>query len=182
MPVENERKFVLKMVSGLENEMRRAAHKVYLIEQGYLVNNKGLTVRIRRQQSRKKAWHVMTVKTRVSDERIIEIEKKISEMDYREMVPHAGGWVHKIRYVIGDWEVDFFKNVRETYFVMAEIEMPDGVDSPESIPDFVADHLLFTVPRDDCRFSSKKISDVDYAQKLLEEVKGKAASIPDAVG
>jgi CYTH domain-containing protein len=152
-----------------EEDAKKLADKVYRIEQGYLFNDKGLTVRIRKQVNRKTCYW-MAVKTRVGPRRVIEVEKKISERDYLEMSVKASGWLAKFRYVIGDWEVDFFKNGEETYFVMAEIELPDGVEKPSKIPHFISKSLLYAVPAEDCRFSSKKLSDVKYAREILAKV------------
>lgn len=167
--IENEAKYILKQSDGLENKIRRLSHEQYFINQGYLVRSKGMTVRIRKQRKADKVKYVMAVKTRVG-ERVIEIEKNISEIDYKYLSEQASGWVEKIRYVIGQWEIDFFKSGKETYFVMAEVELPDGVKYPSKVPDFVMDCLLYTVPREDCRFSSKKLSDVEYAKQLLKEL------------
>ncbi len=129
-----------------------------------------MTVRIRRQRDRdNKDVHILTTKQRV-DGKIIEVEKKISSSDYNELIKVSDGMVKKIRYVVGGWEVDFFKDGTETYFVMAEIELPDGVKEPKRLPRFISDHLLLAVPVNDCRFSSKKLSDVEYAKVLLDEV------------
>jgi hypothetical protein len=136
-----------------------------------LCRAKGLTVRLRKQRNKKKYWYVMTVKTRVKADRVVEIEKSISEEDFDEMRSQASGWVTKTRYVVGLWEIDFFKNEKdETYFIMAEIELPDGVKKPSKVPALVTENLLYEVPIEDVRFSSKKLSDIDYARKLLDEI------------
>src|SRR5687768_7644626 len=119
MPVENELKFVLHVK---EEKIASLAKRVYLIEQGYLHCNKSLTVRIRKQTEKKKVKHIMTLKQKTS--KVIEIEKRINEEDYTELSSVCTDWVRKVRYVVGSWEVDFFKNDNNTYFVMAEIEMP----------------------------------------------------------
>jgi CYTH domain-containing protein len=153
------------------------------ISQAYLLRSKGLTVRIRKQKDHKdKIKYYFTTKQKVED-KIIEIEKKIQQPDFEDLAKVAVGWVHKIRYVVKNWEVDFFKENKKTYFIMAEIEMPHGMEEPKEVPGFVTENLLFKVPREDCRFSSKKLSDVDYAKTLLDEVmeKEKAAN-GDKVG
>lgn len=170
MPVENERKYVLRMMPHLENKFLKAARQVYHIEQAYLFRGKGLTVRIRKQRDKRgKEVHILTTKQRVGT-KIIEVEKKVSAEDYAELSKVADGKLTKVRYVLKGWEVDFFKTKTETYFVMAEIELPDGVAGPDKLPKFVSNNLLLEVPINDCRFSSKKLSDVEYAQTLLREV------------
>jgi CYTH domain-containing protein len=170
MPVENENKYVLTMSPKFEKKIRKMTKRWYYIEQSYLVRSKGSTVRLRMERNRKdKICYILTVKQKV-DEKIIEVEKKINSKDYLELSKAAEGWLTKIRYVIDGWEIDFFKSGDETYFVMAEIEMPDGMVEPEFVPDFIQDNLIYQVPREDFRFSSKKLSDIEYAKNLFEEV------------
>lgn len=149
----------------------KIAKEILHIEQSYLLRNRdGLTVRIRKQRNRKgRVKHVFTTKQRV-DDKVIEIEKKISEADYSALHKTSTGRLTKIRYVVDGWEIDFFKNGLETYFVMAEIELADGALQPDRLHPFVNEYLLYAVPKEDGRFSSKKLSDVGYAKKLLEEV------------
>lgn len=170
MPVENEKKFVLHLLPRLEKFFSKMAEEILVISQAYLLRSKGLTVRIRKQKDRRdKVKYYFTTKQKVEG-KIIEIEKRIEATDFDDLAKVADGWVHKIRYVVKSWEIDFFKKGKETYFIMAEIEMPHGMDEPKVVPEFVAEHLLFKVPRNDCRFSSKKLSDVDYATSLLKDV------------
>jgi len=166
------------MLPHLENKFIKSAEEIYYIEQAYLFRGKGLTVRIRKQRDRNnKEIQVLTTKQRVGA-RIIEIEKRISIEDYDEMSKVAEGCLKKVRYVLKGWEIDFFKDSSETYFVMAEIELPDGVESPDRLPKFITQNLLFEVPLNDCRFSSKKLSDVEYAKALLEEVVRQSGTSP----
>lgn len=182
MPIENENKYVLRLLPHLENKIGSMASHVFKIEQSYLLKNKGLTVRIRKQLGRKgKVKYFFTTKQRVGS-RVVEIEKRINESDYNELAKVSSGWLNKVRYVIDSWEVDFFKNGVETYFIMAEIEMPDGQDEPARVPSFVSDYLIYKVSKDDFRFSSKKLSDVDYSKTLLQEVVSQADGNSDDLG
>ena len=166
MPIENERKFILRLDVD-EQHYADLADRILQLEQGYLCRN-DLTVRVR-SSTNKKTRYYLTVKHTI-DGKVIEIEKKISEADYKSLATVAKGWVRKTRYVIDDWEIDFFKTDGHTYFVMAEIELPDDVDEPTVIPDIVSDVLLHGVVRGDNRFSSKKLSDVAYAEGLITEI------------
>lgn len=147
-----------------------------VITQGYLLRSKLQTLRIRKSvQPNGKTKHYLTVKQDING-RIIEIEKKISSDDFRDLSEVATAWVSKTRYEIYDsknkllWEVDFFKQNEKNYFVMAEVELPDGVENPNGIPEFISNHLIYSVDRLDNRFSSKKLSDITYAQDLLLEI------------
>lgn len=55
------------------------------------------------------------------------------------------------------WEIDFFKNGEDLYFVMAEIELPEGHVRPTKIPSLLKQHLLYEVPLTDDRFSNRKL-------------------------
>lgn len=166
--IENERKIVLSLSDGLEKKMYKMADCILFIEQGYLVRNKGLTLRIRKQRDEDKIKYIFTMKKKVG-KKVIEIETKISEKDYKILSGEASGWVEKTRYVVGDWEVDFFKKIN-TYFVMAEIELDEDVEEPEYLPHFIEENMIYKVPRDDYRFSSKKLSNIEYAKKILEKI------------
>ena len=177
MPVENEKKVLLNLNTS-EATIYKIAAEIFHIEQAYMLRDKELTVRIRKQIDRMdNVKHYLTVKTKV-DDKLIEIEKKISQQDFVHLSKKAAGWVEKSRYVVGLprenpecwWDIDFFKSGLDTYFVMAEIELPDGVAEPAYLPEFVQDNLLYSVPRTDNRFSSKKLSSVEYATKLLDEI------------
>lgn len=135
------------------------------IRQGYLQRKEGLTVRIRLSRFDDIEKCVLTVKQRINGH-VVEIEKKITRRDFDLLSRKADGWLTKVRYEIDGWEVDFFKN-GGTYFVMAEIELPEGKECPDHIPSFISENLIFEVPRKDCRFSGKKLGDTEYAKKLL---------------
>lgn len=165
---ENERKYVLSIETN-ENLIAEIAGKILKIEQGYLGN-----ARIRKSVNHKEKYYI-TFKQNFRD-KIIEIEDRISEEDYEELATEASSWTRKTRYYIGGWEVDFFKYNAKNYFIMAEIELPDGVNEPYGIPSFITTNLTFVVPRNDSSFSSKKLSDPTYAQKMLETIEKRSCS------
>lgn len=166
MPEENELKFVLRMDPSLENWFAAKATEVYHIDQAYLFSGKGLTVRIRRQRDRRgRVRYVHTTKQRVGT-KLIEVEKRISRADYEELLGVSDGRLSKVRYELKGWEIDFFKRGGATYFVMAEKELPPGVAAPRRVPKFVSRNLVLAVPKEDCRFSSKKLTSPEYARKV----------------
>lgn len=143
--------------------------KKYDIEQSYI----GRGARIRIQKKDNKAKYLFTFKQIVESE-VVEIEKKISKLDYDLLHKESTNVVYKTRYKVGDWDVDFFKHEGENYFVMAEIELPRGQKEPNFIPKFIEDNLIYVVEVTDQRFSSKKLSNVEYAKVLLEEISEKS--------
>ena len=69
--------------------------------------------------------------------------------------------------------VDFLRDEEgRVYFVMAEVEMPRFQALPEHIPEEIVGHILHSVAADDNRFTNKKLSDRDYARKMLAKIMG----------
>lgn len=175
MPVENERKFVIKFHEHIEKEFKKAAQEIYKIEQGYLPTGRGITLRIRKQVS-DKTKYTLAVKKKVSTFNL-EVEKKISEEDYSVLLGSAEIKLQKTRYCVEGWDVDFFKTDEgNTYFGMAEIEYPLDKKSPPKTLNLVDKNLIFQVPGTDSRFSSKKLASVEYTKKLLDELLTKYAN------
>ena len=175
MPTENERKYVLDIKSEEEIEDLKATKAV--IEQGYTAFSKGLSLRIRKKQTSlcKRPTYYLTYKQKVTS-RTIEIENEIEERDFKELWDICVGKLKKIRYTFADnignfWEVDFFKKNGETYFVLAEVELPEGVLAPKNMPKYINKFLLYEVPLTDCRFSNKRLGDVEYALELHNTIK-----------
>lgn len=150
------------------------------MEQSYFARGKDYSARIRSQKDNLgKVKKFFTFKHDIEGE-VVEIQKKIDDVDYFMLSKIATNFVKKIRYEIGMWEVDFFKDTEgETYFAMAEIELPRSVKEPSVTPDFITENLLYKVERHDFRFSSKKLSNIEYAKKILEDLRkaGKISNI-----
>lgn len=174
MPTENELKYVLKL--GCEDEFKNLVTKkkdIKHILQGYLVASKGMSLRIRKAISNKTVC-TLTYKQKVAN-RVVEIEKKIDYRDFSDLWHMALNKIEKIRYVIPIrdylWEIDFFKDHHhKTYFAQAEVEMVEGLEKPDSIPCFINDNLVYSVPRSDGRFASKRLSHVKYAKDLYNSL------------
>lgn len=177
MPTENERKYVLR--PDTENYFSKLAEDKLHISQGYLIASRGVSLRFRKSYSNpaKKINYCLTFKYNVAGGRVIEIEKKVEERDFNDLWPQCLNKLHKIRYLVRDmhkqlWEIDFFKDHNEqTYFAMAEFEMPEGKLKPDHIPKFITDNLVYEVALTDSRFASKLLGDVRYAVELLENLK-----------
>jgi CYTH domain-containing protein len=173
MPIENELKFVLK--PSIEYALSTVSNiQVVYIDQGYIGSSNDITCRVRSTYNRetKEQNSFFTAKTK-GPTGITEIETSISEKDCRALFLKCNKILTKVRFCYGDWEIDIFqyygKNLEMlSYFWMAEIEMPEGQESPSEIPELISNHLLFAVPREDNRFTSKKLADVDYAKNLFK--------------
>lgn len=164
------------MINGCENEIKNAACRERHIRQGYLSFSKGMSLRIRDTNFKN---YELTYKQKVG-KRVIEIETDIEKKDFEDLWEISVNRLEKIRYDIkikkNLWEVDAFKDHNhETYILVAEHEMPEGMLKPKKIPEIILKSLLYSVDRNDDRFASKKLADVKYSKKLynkiLEEIK-----------
>jgi CYTH domain-containing protein len=174
MPIENERKFVLRD-DGLEGVLaaRPGVSKSFL-RQAYL-DVSGM--RIRSVETGERTGHVFTYK-RAVDGQVVEIETEISAIDFERLWSQRRETLQKLRYSWTDgpfhWDVDFFKtDDNHTYFTQAEVEMPEEQTEPPPLPPSLADHLLATAPAGDPRFASKRLADRAHAEKLLADIKSK---------
>ena len=159
---ENERKFVL--TPTFSASALSASWEEIPIRQGYIH-----APRLRQEGSK----FLFTFKHMAQDGKLVEIEKPISKIDFARLWPDCTNLVVKDRYQkeYGDetWMVDFLKDENSnTYFVMAECEMPEGRETPNSMPDEIKDDIIYIVEKDDVRFTNKKLSDKAHAQAMLQ--------------
>jgi CYTH domain-containing protein len=174
MPIENELKFVLKLES--EDLFSSIAKSKKDIKQGYLTfeEYQGFKYSTRIRNTNNSIFE-FTHKQKVYDE-IIEIEKSIEKEDFEKLWQISFNKLSKIRYnaYFEDalWEVDAFKKENgETYFLMAEFEMPARQISPLimpslSMPSLISDNLVFPVPKEDVKFSSNNLANICAAKDL----------------
>ena len=175
MPIENERKFVLNDNGDLEPRLagRPGVTKSFL-RQAYL-DVSGM--RIRSVEEGGAIRHVFTYKRPV-DGQVVEIETDISAVDFERLWSQRRETLQKLRYSWTDgpfhWDVDFFKtDDNRTYFVLAEVEMPEADTVPPPPPAVLAPHVLLLAPRSDPRFTSKRLADRGHAERLLADVRAK---------
>lgn len=173
MPIENERKFVLRIDSPEMTFSEVADSKEY-IEQIYLMFGKKQSARIRKARhfycDKEPEWkYTFTFKQDVG-KKTVEVETPLEFKDYDLLSRKSVLIFNKWRYHLGDWEVDFFKNMDKTYFVQAEIELPEGVKRPVNIHPLIGENMIHLVKRWDGRFSSKKLGDPRYAQRLMQNL------------
>lgn len=187
MPTENEVKFVMDVDSESKiYDAHGARDTVHLLKQGYLAFAKGMTLRVRSAQRIEllpsgevrtfgKIKRKLCFKQKVN-ERVIEIEKKIDTRDFEELWNICLNRIEKHRHTLhfgkAKWEVDFFKYHHEqTYFALAEFEMPEGQSEPKYIPAIIERYLLYSVPRhQDYEFSTKKLACVKHARDLYKQI------------
>lgn len=162
--IENEAKYVLNVNCKIDDAMAGTT-----IMQGYDKNG----ARVRNQDG----IYTFNYKMKAGDY-IEEFEMKISKEEFDRCYSTFSNTLEKTRYTIKDdfsntWDIDFFKSDNEIYFVMAECEMSDPTtDYPTVMLPFVENNLLYTVPRADSRkFSSRKLTDVNYAKNILSTLK-----------
>lgn len=181
MPTENERKYVLNL--NCESQVKAVSKKHYLISQGYLIATRGITVRVRKLDNGKKVKHYFTLKANAGG-RVIELEEKIDQRDFDDFWSICLNKLEKIRYLVKGvhyvWELDFFKDYQgDTYFALAEVELPEGVPTPDILPDIVRRNLLYEVPLTDNRFGNKLLGDARYAADILQNIKSEFANFKD---
>ena len=178
MPTEHEYKYVIS--SKLLNEFSESilgslANKVYLIQQGYLCQGKGVSCRIRSltDVATKRTKWFMTFKQKV-DDRVIEVEKKVSIRDGKDLWKVAINKLNKTRHVFvhenNQWELDLFKADVDVYFILAEVELDEGKSRPKKMPVFMKKYLLLEVDLDDDRFANKYLGDQEYVKNLYQDV------------
>lgn len=175
MPIENERKFVLENNGALERVLAvRPGVTRSFLRQAYL-DASGL--RIRSIDSAGRLQHVFTYKRPVDDQ-VVEIETEITPIDFERLWKLRRETLQKARYSWHEgryrWDVDFFKTEDDrTYFALAEVEMPEGDTVPPPPPAVLAPHVLLLAPRNDPRFTSKRLADRGHAERLLSDVRAK---------
>ena len=196
MPTENELKFVLKLDDQIEQKAKELG-TCFKLEQGYLQAKSRLTVRVRRQLESKTgtASHLLQTKYKVKrsvqtgDSRIIEISTEISVRDFEDLWKKSKGKLLKNRYKIKSgvsdlyrqddgspweevWEIDFFKDQNSAnYFIMAEVEIPEGITKPLfDMPEIIRENLLYRVPLGDSRFSNSRLGNQNFTASIYKSL------------
>lgn len=160
-----------------ETGIANSASNTYAIRQGYLIATRGITVRVRSLQSKNGMQYHFTLKC-TTNNRCVEIEESLDSRDFNDLWDISLNKLEKIRYKMNGrykgWVVDFFKDHQDnTYFAMAECEMPEGQIRPDSIPNEIKKAIVYEVPpNESSRFCSKLISDARYAKRLMIEISG----------
>lgn len=187
--IENELKYVLdprlygEVIIGKYPGLR--AKSITALTQGYHKNGG----RFRQERIGGAAYHSFNYKVDLPTMELEEFEQSINQSSYDTCIKLCKNVLRKLRIstlVDGNtWDLDFFVDASEAknfvhyqpgnpvpiYFCMAECEMPSGMLIPMEIPDFITDHLLFTVPRErSSDYSSKKLSNRTYANDRMRDI------------
>jgi CYTH domain-containing protein len=175
MPIENERKFVLRNDNELEVRLSQAPGVTRsLLVQAYL-DAPGL--RLRAREADGELRHIFSFKRLVGDH-VVEIETDIEADDFRRLWKLRRETLQKVRYSWPDgrfhWDIDFFKTTGgRTYFALAEVEMPEHQRLPPPLPACIAPFVIEQVTHQDPRFTSKRLADTAHAERLLAEIEQK---------
>ncbi len=175
MPIENERKFVLDDDGRLERLLAQAPGVTRsILVQAYL-EAPGLRLRV--IDSGGKTRRIFSYKREVEG-KVVEIETDIDPEDFRRLWTLRHETLQKVRYSWPDgrfhWDVDFFKTSKgQTYFALAEVEMPEHETTPPPVPPRLSAHLLGAAPPGDPRFTSKRLANQAHAERLLAEAREK---------
>lgn len=191
MPIENELKFVVRLDDKLEKEAKELG-KCLLIEQGYIAEDRRTKIMLRLRkvtQPDGAVEHLMQMKCKAYKYKgLIEVGTHIDEKDFHRLWKLAKGKLIKSRYCIETglqadqsnnpdhevrekWELDFFKTEGKNYFVLAEIELPEEQDDWRfPMPGLIEGNVVYSVPRNDTRFSNRKLGNVEYATRLYKSV------------
>lgn len=136
MPIEIERKFLINQSRW--NELPKPEGKLY--RQGYLLNDKNKTIRVRLSNSN----GFITIKGKTTGATRSEFEYAIPVADAQQLLDSfSNNKVSKTRYEIVYnnklWEVDVFHGENEG-LIVAEIEL-QSEDEPFDKPDWVTEEV-----------------------------------------
>jgi len=157
MPVEIERKFLVKDDSWQENAPRK------LYYQGYLDRRNGPTVRVRRIEDRA----FLTIKGAAKGFACMEYEYEIPVTEGQELLDSLcqQPLIEKYRYLVNFagmiWEVDFFLNENNP-LVVAEIEL-ESVEQQFEKPPWLGEEVT-----GDFRYSNSFLSAAPYSTWKME--------------
>lgn len=164
MPIENEFKYVLRDSPELRAALGPAGES---LQQGYLSqHNRIRAVRPATGPVTRKFTFKMD-----TEDGLVELERRVSKKDFDRLWPLSANRLTKTRFRFDDgghWDVDFFGDLAAPYFVMAEVELPEGFGEP-AIADRLAPHLIKAVGKDTA-FTSFRLSDEPYARKIMDRL------------
>lgn len=172
MPTENEVKYVLRQGLAVIKHLSSSADEVKHITQSYIHKRSKWNVRVRHIIDDHCDEHFVLTYKNQRHGRQIEAEANITKQDYYDLIEQAKVTLSKTRLIFNDadhqWEVDLFLNDDDgVYFIMAEVEMSEGMIEPLSIPDIIQQYIVHNAGYDKA-FSSIKIADQQYAEDIYE--------------
>ena len=175
--IENERKYILYVPAPTKymNLLKiQPGTVVYNIEQAYLDDRS--RVRMRENQVSGESEYFFTFKAKTQSG-LVEIEKEIDEREFKLLSQVCKHVVRKTRFCVPVnglvWEVDFFitDTIEGPYLVMAEVELEEGQELPDSEPDFISDYKLHLVETTDRRFDNARMIRPLSIKLIVEKMK-----------
>lgn len=163
MPIENEFKYVLRY----DPEMPRLLGTRTRLEQGYLTEDSRIRAMTKKDGS---TTYWFTFK-KWTHQGLVEIEPEISKEDFDRLWPLTISRLCKTRYSFeesGAWDVDFFGDETQPYFVLGEVEVPEGATEP-AVAGRLAPYLIKAVGKDP-EFTSYRLSIERHAKSLMERL------------
>lgn len=174
MAIENERKYILSLTpDDIDMLVDDYGGKEQYIQQAYIGD-----ARIRSKIEGDLVKFFFTWKKRRKDSSQIEIETEITERDFMELWDFATTFVYKVRIKVYGygvvWDVDFLfsdTGYNDHYLTVAEVEMPENMNEPKFLPDFVKNNLVYEVPRkEEAKWSNQQLADKEKVQKMVKKV------------
>ena len=172
MPIEKEFKFVMSM-DLIESDIDFGIEPITFY-QYYLKNGGRIRYEIKNDIVDKIKFNYKEfISPKIGQ---VEIECDISETDAELLKSVSISKLEKIRHFYVDcaglkWEIDFFKNEDQTYFILMEVEVDNSPFDISNLPNEIKSKIIHQVKEDDSSFTSKKLEDVAYAKYLLTKIK-----------
>lgn len=177
MPTENEVKYILSMSPSIIADLYQAADSINYITQCYIYDDISSNVRVRHTRINDIDSFTLTYKNNRHG-RVIEAESIITKDDFTALKSESIATLSKTRLILNaldgfKWEVDLFydTDTNSVYFILAEIEMPEGMTEPPHIPPIIQKYMLHAAGYDK-GFSSHKLSNKQYAKDLYKTLIG----------
>ncbi len=169
--IENELKYIARWQADLETFLTETyGHTI--IEQAYLNDR----ARIRKKTSSNSAdsVYIFTYKQRLPTGRNLEIETNITLAEYDALYAYTSNELIKTRVTVPQgnivWDIDFPHWKHGRHFFIAEVEMPEDMESPNCILPILQKNIVYAVPRSDRRFTARRLSDEKHAMSVAKEL------------
>lgn len=135
----------------------------------------GFPIRIRQKND----TQLYTFKAQVNGD-LIEVEDKFKDSsDFNALLAISREPISKVRFEkqIGEdlWCVDFLKTrdaIESVYFVMAEVERPEGVGAPGDLPHEISKSVLFRADQGDEAVTNRNLSNIVKARAFADMLEG----------
>jgi hypothetical protein len=178
MPSENEFRYVLH--GDTEKLVKRLSSLPDIVVEDIRQGDLSKGVRLRRTRASDEQETLMLAFKRAIPDDKIEIETAVSEDDFERLWPLCADIHHKTRYKFADgdlhWDVDFYGDVANPYFVRAECEAPVHVRTSPPPHPVLSDFVLYVAGKEK-GFSSRRFGDPRYAKKLMKSLIARSTAV-----